>query len=51
VENLRGIFEPTDIVLGGGNVKQLKELPAGCRQGDNANAFVGGFRMWEKRGA
>ena len=51
VENLRGIFEPTDIVLGGGNVKQLKELPAGCRQGDNANAFVGGFRMWETRGA
>jgi predicted NBD/HSP70 family sugar kinase len=51
VENLRGIFEPTDIVLGGGNVKQLKELPAGCRQGDNANAFVGGFRLWEKRGA
>jgi hypothetical protein len=26
----------------------LKELPAGCRQGDNANAFTGGFRMWER---
>ncbi len=49
VENLRGIFEPDDIVLGGGNVKQLKELPEGCRAGDNANAFVGGFRMWEAR--
>jgi polyphosphate glucokinase len=48
VANLRGVFEPDDIVLGGGNVKQLKELPAGCRQGDNANAFTGGFRMWER---
>ena len=35
------------IVLGGGNVKKLKELPPGCRAGDNANAFLGGFRMWE----
>jgi polyphosphate glucokinase len=33
-------------VLGGGNVKKLKELPAGCRAGDNANAFAGGFRLW-----
>jgi polyphosphate glucokinase len=48
VANLRTIFEPTDIVLGGGNVKQLKELPEGCRQGCNANAFTGGFRMWER---
>jgi predicted NBD/HSP70 family sugar kinase len=22
----------------------------GCRIGDNANAFVGGFRLWEKKG-
>jgi polyphosphate glucokinase len=51
VANLRAIFEPTDIVLGGGNVKQLKGLPEGCRQGENANAFTGGFRMWEKDGA
>jgi polyphosphate glucokinase len=35
-----------DVVLGGGNVKRLKELPPGCRQGDNANAFLGGFRLW-----
>ena len=38
-----------DIVLGGGNVKQLQELPKGCREGDNANAFVGGFRLWMKK--
>ena len=36
-----------DIVIGGGNAKKLKKLPPGCRLGDNAFAFVGGFRMWE----
>jgi polyphosphate glucokinase len=41
--------EPTDVVIGGGNVSKLKELPPGCRAGDNANAFTGGFRMWERR--
>jgi polyphosphate glucokinase len=40
-------LEPDDVVLGGGNVKKLKELPAGCRGGDNANAFIGGFRLWD----
>jgi polyphosphate glucokinase len=39
-------LEPDDIVLGGGNVKKLKELPPGCRAGENANAFLGGFRLW-----
>ena len=37
-----------DVVLGGGNSKKLKRLPQGCRMGDNANAFLGGFRLWEK---
>ncbi len=41
-------LEPDDVVLGGGNVGKLKELPPGCRAGDNANAFVGGFRLWAK---
>jgi polyphosphate glucokinase len=41
-------LEPDDVVLGGGNVRKLKELPDGCRAGDNANAFVGGFRLWAK---
>jgi len=48
VERLTAALEPDDIVLGGGNVKQLKQLPKGCRQGDNANAFIGGFRLWMK---
>ncbi len=41
-------FVAEDVVLGGGNVKYLKELPPGCRAGKNANAFVGGFRLWEE---
>jgi polyphosphate glucokinase len=41
-------LEPDDVVLGGGNAKLLEKLPAGCRLGENANAFAGGFRLWEK---
>ena len=48
VNRLVAALEPDDVVLGGGNVKKLKELPSGSRVGDNANAFVGGFRLWEK---
>ncbi len=48
VERLIAALEPEDVVLGGGNVHQLKKLPPGCRAGDNANAFLGGFRLWEK---
>ena len=40
-------LHPDDVVLGGGNAKKLKKLPAGCRAGTNANAFIGGFRLWE----
>jgi polyphosphate glucokinase len=36
------------VVLGGGNSKKLKKLPTGARLGNNENAFLGGFRMWEK---
>lgn len=40
-------LEPDDVVLGGGNVKRLKTMPPRCRAGDNRNAFLGGFRLWE----
>ena len=40
-------FLVDDVVLGGGNVKKLARLPKGCRAGANANAFLGGFRLWE----
>jgi len=34
------------VVLGGGNVRHLDTLPPACRQGSNANAFIGGWRLW-----
>jgi polyphosphate glucokinase len=36
-----------ETVIGGGNAKLLKKAPPGCRIGSNANAFIGGFRLWE----
>jgi polyphosphate glucokinase len=48
VQGFVGALEPDDVVLGGGNVHQLKVLPPGCRVGDNANSFIGGFRLWDK---
>jgi polyphosphate glucokinase len=47
VVRLTAALEPDYVVLGGGNVNKLKKLPPQCRVGDNANAFLGGFRMWE----
>lgn len=46
VERLTIALEPDEVVLGGGNVKKLKVLPPRCRAGDNFNAFLGGFRLW-----
>src|SRR6266850_2620069 len=51
VERLAAAMEPDEVVLGGGNVKKLNELPSRCRAGDNTNAFLGGFRLWEKTAA
>ncbi len=48
IARLVAALEPDDVVIGGGNVKLLKELPPGCRAGDNANAFLGGFRLWDQ---
>jgi hypothetical protein len=49
VPRLREAFQVDEVVLGGGNVKLLKSLPSGCRLGSNANAFDGGFRLWDDR--
>lgn len=48
VARLTAALEPDDVVLGGGNVRKLKELPPGTRAGENANAFRGGFSLWEE---
>jgi len=52
VERLRA--EPDEVVIGGGNAAKLETLPPGTRLGDNDNAFLGGFRLWNgapRRGA
>lgn len=48
VDQLRTVLEADYVVLGGGNVKKLKTLPAATRRGDNHNAFIGGVRLWEQ---
>jgi polyphosphate glucokinase len=48
IGNLVLALQVDDVVLGGGNVKKLKTLPEGCRGGDNVDAFLGGFRLWEE---
>jgi polyphosphate glucokinase len=49
VARLKAAFVADYVVLGGGNVKKLTELPPGGRAGDNNNAFVGGERLWAKK--
>lgn len=48
VARLVNALKPDDVVLGGGNAKKLDPLPAGTRLGNNAFAFLGGFRLWER---
>jgi polyphosphate glucokinase len=48
VARLTAALEPDEVVLGGGNAKELEELPPKCRAGDNHDAFLGGFRLWEE---
>ena len=47
VDRLATALEVDYVVLGGGNTKKLGALPANARLGANANAFVGGFRLWD----
>jgi predicted NBD/HSP70 family sugar kinase len=47
VTRLQAALEADDVVVGGGNAKLLRSLPKGVRLGSNANAFVGGYRLWK----
>jgi polyphosphate glucokinase len=47
VERLKEAFIADYVLLGGGNVKKLEELPPGARRGDNADAMIGGVRLWQ----
>jgi polyphosphate glucokinase len=50
VKGFRKALLPDYIVLGGGNAAHLKQLPPHTRRGDNADAFLGGFRLWDRQG-
>lgn len=47
VHKLKMVLCADYVVLGGGNAKNLPELPPGAILGSNANAFTGGERLWE----
>ena len=46
VDELAKAMQPDYIVIGGGGVKELDELPPNARRGNNELAFLGGFRLW-----
>lgn len=46
IELLSAALLPDYVVLGGGNSRDLGELPPNCRIGANEDAFLGGFRLW-----
>jgi len=48
VEQLKDALQADYVVLGGGNARLLHGLPAGVRLGNNANAFLGGMRLWKE---
>jgi hypothetical protein len=47
VEQLKKSLIADYVVLGGGNVKKLEQLPEGAERGANRNAFLGGVRLWQ----
>jgi hypothetical protein len=47
IESFRNALLPDYVLLGGGNVAHLKKLPPQTRIGDNADAVLGGFRLWD----
>jgi polyphosphate glucokinase len=46
IERLSAALLPDYVVLGGGNSRDLDDLPPNCRVGHNEDAFLGGFRLW-----
>lgn len=49
VRAVAAAFVVDEVVLGGGNARHLKDLPAGVRLGSNALAIAGGERLWADR--
>src|SRR5262245_16366714 len=48
VELLKHGLQVDYVILGGGEARRLKEIPKGARVGNNSNAFLGGYRLWEE---
>ena len=49
VTELQAAMSADYVVLGGGNAKKIKTLPPKTLLGSNANAFLGGFRLWAEK--
>lgn len=48
IKSLTHAFSATDLVIGGGNAKDLRPFPENAREVDNSAAFTGGFRLWNE---
>jgi polyphosphate glucokinase len=48
VAQLKHGLQADYVTLGGGQTKHLTALPVGVRLGNNADAIVGGFRLWSQ---
>jgi polyphosphate glucokinase len=49
IEHFAAALEPDYVVLGGGNADELGQLPPDVRLGGNADAFRGGFLLWDEQ--
>ena len=47
IGELSAALFPDYVILGGGNAPLMTDLPPNVRLGNNANAFIGGFRLWD----
>jgi hypothetical protein len=50
IQLLRLGLQAHEVVIGGGNARLVRDLPPGVRRGSNADAFRGGFRLWNEGG-
>jgi hypothetical protein len=48
VPSLKAAMMADYVVLGGGNVREIEELPDGVRRGHNRAVVEGGRRLWEE---
>ncbi|MFN7995433.1 MAG: hypothetical protein U0Q18_17620 [Bryobacteraceae bacterium] len=49
VDRIKDAVGAKRMVLGGGNVKSIEKLPPDTSLGDSRNAFMGGFRPWDRK--